>query len=168
MWQLTYMFGFLPAGFWSLLFFTGIAIVVASWVLKFIPFISTYRLPIQIVGIVSIMTSIWFLGAASNEEKWNARVIDLEKKLKYAQIEADKATDLLRIEQEQNSKIRQEKNKEVIKYIDKWRTKEILVNVEGPERVRFEKVIEFIEKCPIPKELLEAHNAAARNEGMKK
>jgi hypothetical protein len=32
--------------------------------------------------------------------------------------------------------------------------------VEGPERVRVEEVIKYIENCPVPKEMLDIHNKA--------
>jgi hypothetical protein len=33
--------------------------------------------------------------------------------------------------------------------------------VQGPERVRIEEVIKYIENCPVPKELINIHDAAA-------
>lgn len=168
MWQLTWMFGFLPAWFWNVLFMLGMIFVLASWAFKFIPFIGTYRLPIQIIGILSLITSIWFLGAASNEEKWQIKVKEAELKAKEAEYKAAELNDQLRRITEEKIVVRDEKTKTIVKYIDSWITKEVLREVEGPERVKIEKVIEYIEKCPIPKELLEIHNQAAKGEGMKK
>ena len=168
MWQLTWMFGFLPSWFWSLLLVIGIILTIASWAFRFIPFVSTYRLPIQIIGIISLVTSIWFLGAASNEEKWQARVKEAEEKVKEADMRSLELND--KLTQALNDKIvvREEKTKTITKYIDSWITKEILREVEGPERVKIEKVIEYIERCPIPKELLDIHNQAVKGEGIKK
>lgn len=168
MWQLSWMFGFLPAWFWSVLLIIGIILVLASWAFKFIPFVGTYRLPIQIIGILSLITSIWFLGAASNEEKWQIKVKEAELKAKEAEYKAAELNEQLRRVTEEKIVVRDEKTKTIVKYIDSWITKEILREVEGPERVKIEKVIEYIERCPVPKELLEIHNQAAKGEGMKK
>lgn len=168
MWQITWMFSFIPPWFWNILFFAGIGAVIAAWILKFIPFISTYRLPIQVAGILSIMTSIWFLGAASNEEKWQAEINKAKEQIGQLEKKSDELNEQLRLSQAETEKIRQEKAKSVIKYLDKFVTKEILKEVEGPERVRIEEVIKIVERCPIPKELIDAHNAGARGDGMKK
>ena len=40
-------------------------------------------------------------------------------------------------------------------------TKEIIKEVQGPERVRIEEVIKYIESCPVPKEIINIHNDAA-------
>lgn len=168
MWQLTWMFGFLPSWFWTLLLIAGILMVLASWVLKFIPFVGTYRLPIQVAGVLSLVTSIWFLGAASNEEKWKARVAEAEQKVKVAEAQSKELNEQLRILNDKTTVVRDQKTQTIVKYIDSWITKEVTKTVEGPERIRVEKVIEYIERCPIPKELLEIHNQAAKGEEMKK
>ncbi len=168
MWQLTWMFGFIPAWFWNVALIIGILLILVSWTLKFIPFIGTYRLPIQIIGILSLVTSIWFLGAASNEEKWQTKVRELEDKIKIAEDESIKANDKLRIAQAENEDLRRKKGGTIIKYLDKLITKEILKEIEGPERIKIETIIQQVNNCPIPQELIDAHNAAARGDGMKK
>lgn len=166
--QLTWMLGVLPNWFWNILFLTGILLVLVSWVFKFIPFIGTYRLPIQVIGILSLICSIWFLGAASNEAKWKIKVAEAEAKAKEAQYIAQKLNQELSILVDKKVVVRDEKTKTITKYIDSWITKEITRTVEGPERIKIEKVIEYIERCPIPKELLDIHNQAAKGEEMKK
>ena len=59
------------------------------------------------------------------------------------------------------TKVIKEKGKDIIKYIDKWNTKEIIKEVEGPERIKREEVIKYIENCPVPKEIIDIHNDAA-------
>ena len=62
--------------FWiiHLVVFAGMAAVVCSFVLKFIPFFNTYTLPIQLVGVALLSFGLFFEGAASNEEKWISKV----------------------------------------------------------------------------------------------
>jgi len=59
----------------------------------------------------------------------------------------------------EKTRVVREKGEEIIKYIDKWNTKEVMV--EGPERIKREEVIKYIENCPVPAAVIDAHNAAA-------
>lgn len=167
MWQVTYILGFLPSWLWTALFFVGVALLIGAQFLRALPFISSYRIPISFIGFFTLMLSVWQLGAASNEEKWQNRIDEVRQQLESAKAESIAANEKLRKEQEEKAKIAEQKSKTVIQYVDKFRDREVLKTVEGPERIKIEKVIEYVEKCPVPKELLDAHNAAAKREGMK-
>lgn len=167
MWQITYMLGFLPSWLWTALFFVGVALLIIAQFLRAIPFITNIRVPLTFVGFFSLMLSVWQLGAASNEEKWQKRIDEVKIQLEVAKKESEDATAKLKKEQEEKARIAEQKSKTVIQYVDKFRDREVLKTVEGPERVKIEKVIEYVEKCPVPKELLDAHNAAAKREGIK-
>ena len=58
----------------------------------------------------------------------------------------------------EKTKVIREKGKDIIKYVDRWNTKEVIK--EGPERIRREEVIKYIENCPVPKEIIDLHNQA--------
>lgn len=167
-----WLLNLLPGWFFHLMIFAGILGYVASVILTFIPTVNLYRSVIRVFSTIVIIVGVWFAGVASgtatNEDKWQALVKEAEAKVIKAQGESTELNDKLRAEQEENDKLRNQKAKTVTRYIDSWITKEILREVQGPERVRIEQVIEYIERCPVPKELLDAHNAAAKGEGMKK
>lgn len=167
-----WLLNLLPGWFFHMMIFAGILGYVASVILTFIPTVNLYRSVIRVFSTIVIIVGVWFAGVSSgittNEEKWQARVKEVEAKIVKAEGESTELNDKLRSEQEENDKLRNQKAKTVTKYIDSWITKEILREIEGPERVRIEQVIEYIERCPVPKELLDAHNAAAKGEGMKK
>lgn len=80
---------FIPDIVFHLILLAGIAGLVASFVLKFIPFISQYRLPIQIVAAVLVVFGIYMEGAIGNQRAWQARVDELN--LKIAKAEAQSA-----------------------------------------------------------------------------
>ena len=164
MWQITWMLSFLPDWFWTFLFVVGIIALIAGMLLKKIPFVSTYQLPLRIGGVLAILVSTWFLGAASNEEKWQHKIKELEEKVAKAEQESKDANTKLASEIEEKKKLQTQKGQTVVKYLDRWNTKEVLKEVpkEGPERVRVEEVIKYIENCPVPKELLDLHNEAAK------
>lgn len=144
MWQLTWMLSFLPDWFWTLLFFVGLGAIGASW------FIKLYQLPLKVGGVIAVAVSLWFMGAASNEEKWQVRVKELEAKLAVSE-EQSKNKNIEVVEKVvTQTKVIREKAQKQIEYIDK-----VLVQKE--------EVVKFIEHCPIPKDILEEHNKAALN-----
>jgi len=81
---------------------------------------------------------------------------------KVAQAEAQSANKNVEIQEKivEKTKIVKEKGRDIIKYIDKWNTKEVIKEVEGPERIKREEVIKYIENCPVPKEIIDIHNQA--------
>lgn len=168
MWQITWMLGLLPDWFWSLILILGVIGLIASWILKKIPFISSNALAIKVISIIFLLVGVYFQGVFANEAKWQAEMKKLEEQVKTAEAKSDQANKDLAKEIEEKKKLAEQKNKEVVKFIDRWQTKEILkeVPVEGPERVRVEEVIKYIENCPVPKEMIDIHNNAAK--GVKK
>lgn len=87
MWQITAIGNFLPDWIWSALLVIGLLSMAAAWFLGKIPIVSQYRFSIQLLGIISTVVSIWFLGAASNEAKWQAAMD--EAKLEKEKIEQE-------------------------------------------------------------------------------
>lgn len=164
MWQLTMLFGWIPTWFWGFTLALGVAAIAAAWFLSKIPLVTANRFAVQGIGIALTVISIWFLGAASNEEKWEVRMKELEEQVAKQESQANDLNNQLQHEVEEKKQLAAQKQKVVIKEIEKWQTKEVLkeVKVEGPERVKIEKVVEYIENCPVPKEMLDIHNAAAK------
>jgi hypothetical protein len=140
MFQLTWMLSFIPEWFWTLLLIAGAAAFAAA---RFFP-----QFPLKIGGIIAIIVSVWFLGAASNEAKWEARVKELEAKVAAAEV----------VSKQENIVVQEKivKQKEFIKgkteYITRYIDKEIIRN---------EEVIKYVERCPVPQVIIDAHNAAA-------
>ena len=160
MWQLTWMLGLLPDWFWALVLIAGVLAILASFVLKFIPFVSTYRLPLQVGGILALLVGVYFQGVIANEAKWEARVKELEAKLVIAEQESKQTNTVIQEKIVKQKEFVKGKTEYITKYIDKLETKEIIKEVQGPERVRIEQVIKYIETCPVPTEIIELHNAA--------
>ena len=79
---------FLPDWIFYAILLAGVAGLVASFVLKFIPFVSQYRMPIQVASGVLTAIGLYMSGAISNEAAWLARVADLEKKVAAAEIKS--------------------------------------------------------------------------------
>jgi len=165
--QLIWMIDLIPNWFWTLVLWAGVLSIIASYILGKIPFVSQYKIPLRVGGVVATLVGVYFYGVIANEAKWQARVDELQKQVQAAEEEGKQANEQLSQAIEDKKKQVQQKGKEVVRYIDKWQTKEILkeVPVEGPERVRVEEVVKYIENCPVPKEMLDIHNKAAERPG---
>lgn len=159
--QLIWMIDLIPNWFWTLVLWAGIAALAASYVLGKISFVAQYRIPLRIGGVLAVIVGVYFFGVIANEEKWQARVEELERQVREAEVEGETANERLGQALEDKKTVIVEKGKEIIKYVDRFKDREVLKTVEGPERVKIEKVIEYVEKCPVPKELVDAHNQAA-------
>jgi len=170
--QLIWMIDLIPNWFWTLVLWAGVLSIVASYILGKIPFVAQYKIPLRVGGVVATLIGVYFYGVIANEAKWQARVEELERQVKEAEVEGEHANQKLGQVLEEKKQVVQQKTREVVKYVDKWRTKEILkeVPVEGPERVRVEEVIKYVENCPVPREFINLHNQGATkpNTGDKK
>jgi hypothetical protein len=81
----------LPFWIFHLIVLAGLAGLAASFVLKFIPFVSTYKLPIQVAAIATLVFGVYMEGGISNQEKWEARVAELEEKVKVSEAKSKTA-----------------------------------------------------------------------------
>lgn len=115
----------LPFWIFHLVVLAGLAGLAASFVLKFIPFVSTYKLPIQVAAIATLVFGVYMEGGISNQEKWEARVAELEEKVKVSEAKSKAAN--IQIQTVYKDKVKlvketqvviQEKIKEVEKLID--------------------------------------------------
>ena len=142
MWQLTWMLSFLPDWFWTLLLIAGGAAYGLS------RFFAAYATPMKIGGVVAVIISLWFLGAASNEAKWEARVKELEAKVAAAEAESKKDNVIIQEKIVKQKEYIKGKTEYITQYIDK-------------EVIKKEEIIKYVERCPVPQPIIDAHNAAA-------
>lgn len=123
----------------------GVIGLLTSWVLSFIPFVSQYRLPIQVVSVILFSVSLWFEGSLSKDRQWKAKVEELEAKLAVAKIESEKINTEVITKVVTQKQVIKEKGKTVIEYIDR-------------------EVVKYDSSCPLPSDVISAHNAAATND----
>ena len=145
MWQIMWMMNLLPDWFWHVVTIGGAVAIIVAWMLKHIPFISQYNLPIRIVGTVALLVGIWFQGGMANEAKWQAKVADMEAKIRIAEAKSEQANiDLAK------------KQKEKVKVV-----KEVQVVIK-------EKIVRVADKidaeCKVDSAAIEIINDAAKNQ----
>ena len=120
----------------------GLTGIAASFVLKFVPFVAQYRLPIQWTSGILTAVGLYMTGAISDNDAWLARVADLERQVAVA--EARSA--------EQNVKI-----------VTQVVTKREYYRTRGNDLVQYvdREVTKYDNTCPVPREVIKAHNDAA-------
>ena len=133
---------FFPDSAIHLLLVIGILGVISGFILGFIPIIDKYKLPIQIISILILSISIYFEGGISEKEAWNKKMSDLKIELAQAKANSAKINTVLVTKVLTKKQIVKEKGDSVIQYIDR-------------------EVTKYDVSCPIPNEVLIAHNAAA-------
>jgi len=130
------------------IFFVGLLGLLATYVMKFIPFVYMYRTPIQAVSVLAIAIGTYMSGAISNEEAWRARVKEMEAKVEAAAVES--AQENVKIVEKivKKTEYIKTRGQDIVKYIDK-------------EIVKYDTKFLPGGQCEIPKEFIEAHNKAA-------
>lgn len=124
------------------MFFAGLLGLLATYVMKFIPFVYVYRTPIQAVSILAIAIGTYMSGAISNEEAWQAKVKEMEAKVAAAEAQSAK---------------------ENIKVVEKIVKKTEYITRRGQDIIQYvdREVSKYDETCPIPPPFIKAHNRAA-------
>ena len=151
----------LPDAAIHLIFILGILGTIAGFVLGFIPFVKTYQFAIQICSIVILVFGVYLEGGLAENKEWELKVKEMEAKVAQAEAQSTNKNTEIQEKVVENTKVIREKGRDIIKYVDRWNTKEVIKEVEGPERIRREEVIKYIENCPVPKEFIDLHNQAA-------
>ena len=136
----------LPFWVFHLLVVAGFVGLAASLVLKFIPFISTYRLPIQVTSIVILVFGVYMEGGIATQEKWEAKVAEV--KLEMAKKETASAEVTTKVVTKYINKVQivKEKGNEIIKQVPVYITKDADT------------------KCDVPTGFVMLHDSASRNE----
>lgn len=138
-----WILNFLPFWVFHLITLLGVTGLVVGFALGMIPFISKYKLPIQLVSILLLVSGIYMEGAISNEEKWQALVKEMEAKVALAEEKSKNA----------NSKIE-------YKFIDKVK---VVKDTQVVVQEKIKEVAKVIDsKCELTPEAVSAINAAAK------
>lgn len=142
MMTIMWLLSWLPNLFWHLLLVAGVLAVLAAIVLKRIPFVSNYRIPLQYGGIAAVIFSVWMEGGIANEAKWQARVKELEEKIAIAEAKS---------------------KEENVKIVNKVITKTEYYKERGADIIQYvdREITKYDNTCPVPKEVVKAHNDAA-------
>ena len=147
--QLIWMINLIPDIFWTLLLWAGVLSVLASYLLGKIPFVSQYRIPLRVGGVLAVLIGVYFYGVIANEAKWQAKIKELEEKVAVAEAKSTETNTVVKTEVVEKVKIVKERAKTQIEYVDRVIEKD-------------KEVIKYVENCPVPKSIIDQINEAAK------
>jgi hypothetical protein len=132
----------LPDFVLHLILIAGILGTVVGFVLGFIPLVSKYKLPIQICSVLILSLGVYLEGGLADKQEWLLKVKEVEAKL--AKAEAQAAVENVKIVTKVVKKLElvRTRGNDVVQYIDR-------------------EVVKYDNICPIPIEVIRAHNVAA-------
>lgn len=142
-----WILNWLPNFVFHLILITGVVALLASWVLKFIPTIARYHLPIQVGGVLLTVLGVWYEGGIAKDAEWKAKVAELEVKVAKAEAASSK----------QNVKV-------ITRYVKRIAS----VKAHGDTIIKYidRDIVKYDNTCPIPGEVVKALNAAALNQSI--
>ena len=143
-----WILNWLPEFVFHLILSIGLLGLISSFLLGLIPFVNTYKIPLQIVSILLLVIGIWFEGAICANKAWEQKVSQLELKLAQAEkLSADLNTQLVEQMFENEKKLIELVN-ENKKYLNSIRVK-----VDN--------------ECKIGSEVINLHNSSTKNKAIK-
>jgi hypothetical protein len=163
------MISLIPDIFWTLLLWAGVLAIVASYFLGRIPFVSQYKIPLRVGGVVAVLIGVYFYGVIANEAKWQAKIKELEEKVAVAEAKSADTNTVVKTEIVEKVKVIKQKAEKQIEYVDrvvKGDTVTITKDMGEAERAEFKRKQEELEHalkmCPVPQIVIEEINKAAK------
>lgn len=133
-----------------LILLLGVAGIVLSYFIKFIPILSNYKIPLQVAGFILAIAGVWLEGGIAKDKEYRQQIEAANARAQLAEEKAAAAT-------------------AQIKYVflDKVKTiKDVQVIVQ--ERIR-DLSVKIDENCKVIPEVIDIHNQSAKNtKGSKK
>ena len=150
MWQIQWVLALIPDSFFLwityLLIAVGVGLYVASKLVTWIPLISQYKLPAELVGVVLLVAGSYLFGSHGTEMAWRERVRELEAKVKVAEEKSQKVNTVIETKIVEKIKIVKE---------NVYVNREIIKEVAGKQ---------LDAQCTLPKSTISLHDSASRNE----
>ncbi len=138
---------FLPSWYTHAVPILGLLLILISMFLKVIPFISTYYIPIRILGLVTLLFGIFFEGVMYSGKDLQDKIKELEAKVAAAEVKSAEVNTKIVERIITKQKIVKERGADIIKYVDK-------------EIVKYDVKFAPGGQCEIPKEFIVIHNKA--------
>lgn len=86
-----WILNWLPNFVFDLMLLTGVLAIGASFVLTFIPFVSQYKLPIQVAGIILTVVAVWYQGGIAKDAEYRTRIAEMQLQISRAETQAAEA-----------------------------------------------------------------------------
>jgi translation elongation factor EF-Tu-like GTPase len=138
MWIINFIPDWLPYVF----IITGISGLILSFLLPL------YKLPIEILSILVIVISSFFLGAIEQHSSMKIKIEELQNQIKISEQKSSEQNVKVVEKLVTETKTITQKGKDIVKYVDR-------------------EVVKYDDSCNIPSVVIKAHNSAAKNEEIK-
>ena len=149
MWQLAYLWNLIPTVViaWVVngLIIVGIIGVCASWIARWVPYVSAYRGPVQLVGTVCLVLGVYMKGGADVEMKWRSQVEDFQAKITVAETQSKEANERLATEFKKSTQLIEE-----VKNANKASIRANAIQIDS--------------ECRVPDVAISLHNSASLNQ----
>ena len=87
--QVSWIIGFIPDSIFVYVYYCllagGLGLYIVSKLVSWIPIIKSYKLPVELLGVASLVSGAFLLGGYGIEMSWRERVAELEGKIKAAE-----------------------------------------------------------------------------------
>jgi len=100
---------FLPGWIFTLITLAGAGAYLVTEVLGNVPFVAQYLRAIRAGAIVALVFGVYMMGGSANQEKWEARVKELEAKVAVAEEQSKTANAKLDAKMKEKAKVIKEK-----------------------------------------------------------
>ena len=138
-----FLLNWLPNFVFHIILLIGILGIIASFVLQFIPFVSKYTIPIQVISIVLTVIGVWYEGGIAKDREYREAILAMEVKVAESEKRAVEAS----------AKI------EYV-FVDKIKTvKDVQVVVQ--EKIR-DVAIKIDDQCKISTDVIDILNESAK------
>jgi hypothetical protein len=149
-WQIQWVLALIPDSFFLwityLLIAVGVGLYVASKLVTWIPLISQYKLPAELVGVVLLVAGSYLFGSYGTEMAWRERVRELEAKVKAAEEKSQQVNTVIETKIVEKIKVVKE---------NVYVNREIIKEVAGKQ---------LDAQCTLPRSTVSLHDSASRNE----
>ena len=145
MWQIQWIVGLLPTWAFHSMIAAGISLIVVSWILKRIPFVSQYNFPIHVLGITLTVAGVWYSGMRESQTVWEARLKDMTAQVQIAEAKSQEINTVIEtkiVERVKIVKDTKHANKETAKLIAR----------------------QLDDRCVVPESTVVLINSASQNE----
>ena len=144
------MFSLIPDSLliWITYFIAGAGFVlyIASKITAWIPLISQYKLPAELVGVLLLVIGSYMFGGYGTEMAWRQKVKDLEEKVRVAEEKSQQVNTVIETKIVEKIKVVKE---------NVYVNREIIKEVAGKQ---------LDAQCTLPKSTVSLHDSASRNE----
>lgn len=137
-----WLIAFMPK--WLIIAFivVGVLGLLAAIFINKIPFIKQYNLPITLAAAVLLVSGVYLQGALAYKESTDKAVAELEKKLAEAEAKSQQTNTEIVEKIVKDTEVIRLKGKTITEYVDR-------------------EIVKYDNKCELPTEVIDAHNAAA-------